>query len=66
MEIVLQQVLPEVGLSYTVHDVDSDPDWRRLYGNVVPVLLRDGRPVAKIRIGRRQLLRIVQRSRRSR
>lgn len=64
MEIVLRQVLPEVGLSYTVHDVDSNPEWRRLYGDVVPVLLRNGSPVAKYRIGRRQLLRVVQRTRR--
>jgi hypothetical protein len=63
MEELLREVLPEWGLHFTVHDVDSDPEWRSRFGEVVPVLLRDGKPVAKIRLDRRQLRRIVERKR---
>lgn len=64
MEELLHEVLPERGLRFTVHDVDSDPEWRTRFGEVVPVLLRNGKPVAKIRLDRRQLTRIVERNRR--
>lgn len=63
MESLLETVLPVLGESYSVEDVDSRPEWREKFGEVVPVLLRDGRAVAKIRVGRRQLEWIVRRSR---
>jgi hypothetical protein len=63
MEALLKEVLPELGLDFCVHDVDSDPDWKERFGDVVPVLLRDGRPVAKLRLDRRQLVRLVERHR---
>jgi hypothetical protein len=66
MEDLLCEVLPGMGLEFTVHDVDSDPAWRSRFGEVIPVLLRDGKPVAKIRLNRRQLVRLAERSRRRR
>ena len=63
MAIVLDQVLPERGLKWRPLDVDSDPGLRQRFSDVVPVLLRDGRPVAKVRVSRTQLERIVARRR---
>ena len=65
MEILLREVLPELGLEFSVHDVDSDPEWRRRFSDVIPVLLRDGQPVAKVRVDRRQLIRLAKRRRRT-
>jgi len=63
METLLREVLSELGLDFSVHDVDSDPEWRRRFGEVIPVLLRDGQPVAKVRLDRRQLIRLAERRR---
>lgn len=63
MESLLAEILSTHGESYSVEDVDSKPEWQERYGEVVPVLLRDGVPVAKIRIDRRQLERIVRKNR---
>ena len=63
MQRVLDATLPEMGLAYRTVDVDSDPDLAERFGETVPVLLRDGYPVAKVRIGARQLRRIVRRRR---
>jgi hypothetical protein len=43
--------------------VDGDPELRRRYGEVIPVLLRDGRAVAKTRLAPERLERIVRRRR---
>lgn len=63
MEEVLAAVLPALGLGYGRLDVDSDPLLRERFGETVPVLLRDGRPVAKVRLDRERLLRLVRRRR---
>ena len=63
MKAVLDAVLPALGVSYELIDVDGDPILRDRFGETVPVLLRDGKPVAKVRVDRRQLLRIVRRRR---
>jgi len=60
----METVLRAAGLLFTCLDVDADPRWTELFGDQVPVLLRDGLPVAKIRLDRRQLDRIVLRHRR--
>ena len=60
METLLREHLPEFGEDYTVCDVDSDPEWRERFGQVIPVLLREGLPVAKIRVDARQLSRIIR------
>jgi len=60
MAALLDSVLPGYGLTWTPRDVDADPELRARYTDVVPVLLRDGSAVAKIRLDRRGLIRIVE------
>ena len=60
MEQLLASVLPGHDESYVVEDVDSCPEWRRRFGEVIPVRLRDGKPVAKVRLDRQRLERIVE------
>ncbi len=62
---VLDRELPTLGARWIARDVDADAALLAAYGDVVPVLLRDGRPVAKVRVSARQLARIVRRRRRS-
>ncbi len=64
MALLLDEVLPEHAQSYTVRDIDASNAalaLRERFGDVVPVLLRDGEPVAKVRLDRRTLERIVRR-----
>lgn len=63
MAVVLDEVLPQLGQTYSLKDVDASPDLRARFSDVVPVLLRDGAPVAKVRLDRRTLERIVLRRR---
>lgn len=63
MKAVLDAELPALGLSYAVVDVDRDAALCERFGDTVPVLLRNGNPVAKVRIDRERLLRIVHRKR---
>lgn len=60
MAALLDTVLPSYGLTWSSRDVDAEPDLRARFTDVVPVLLRDGVPVAKIRLDRRSLIRIVE------
>ena len=50
-------------LAYTSVDVDLDERLKERFGEVVPVLLRDGKPVAKVRVDARKLRRLVRRRR---
>jgi hypothetical protein len=59
MAAVLDAVLPEYGLAWSPRNVDAEPELRR-FTDVVPVLLREGQPVAKVRLDRRSLIRIVE------
>lgn len=65
MRAVLDEVLPTLGLGYAMVDVDAEgnAELRSRFGETVPVLLRDGKPVAKVRLEKEQLLRIVRRRR---
>jgi hypothetical protein len=63
MATVLSAVLPHHGLDYSLVDVDADAELRERYGDIVPVLLRDGTAVAKVRIDAPRLERIVRRRR---
>jgi hypothetical protein len=63
MARLLDVVLPEYGLDYDAVDVDREPELRRRFGDTVPVLLRDGRPVAKVRVDAGRLRRLVARRR---
>ena len=60
MALLLDEVLPSYSLSWSPRDVDAEPDLRERFTDVVPVLLRDGMPVAKLRVDRRSLERIVR------
>ena len=55
--------LEAAGLDYTSVDVDASERLRERFGEVVPVLLRDGKPVAKVRLDAARLRRIVRRRR---
>ena len=59
MAALLDAVLPAYGLTWKPVDVDGNPTLRLRYGEAVPVLLRDGKPVAKVRVDRRTLERIA-------
>jgi len=63
MEALLLRVLPQHGLSLGYRDVDADADLLGRFGEVVPVLLRDGKPVAKVRVTETQLVRLIRRRR---
>lgn len=52
-----------LGVEYTVVDVDEDAALRERFGDVVPVLLRDGKPVAKVRLDAAILTRLARRRR---
>ncbi len=52
-----------LGVRFKVVDVDTDPALRRRFGDVVPVLLRDDQPVAKVRLNPQALSRLIRRSR---
>ncbi len=55
--------LEAAGLEFESVDVDGDPELRARFGDVVPVLLRDGKPVAKVRVDAAKLRRLVRRRR---
>ena len=38
----VRRICGELGVEWTVADVDSDPEWRAEYGDLVPVILIDG------------------------
>jgi hypothetical protein len=59
MASLLDAVLPGHGLAWSPLDVDSDLTLRERFSDVVPVLLRNGKPVAKVRLHRRALERIL-------
>jgi hypothetical protein len=63
MAALLDAVLPEYGLAFSRLDVDGDPELRRRFGETVPVLLRDGQPVAKVRLDEERLRRLIARRR---
>jgi hypothetical protein len=59
MAAVLERGLGRRGEAWTEVDVDSDAELRARYGDTVPVLLRDGRPVAKVRLDPALLRRLI-------
>jgi glutaredoxin-like protein DUF836 len=63
MAALLDAVLPSYGLTWSPRDVDDEPELKARFTDIVPVLLRDGQPVAKVRLDRRALERIVERRR---
>ena len=63
MEAVVLPVLADHGLPLGRRDVDREPALARRFTDVVPVLLRDGRPVAKIRLSAEAARRLIRRRR---
>ncbi len=63
MEQIVRPILAAHGLELGYRDVDAEPQLLERYGDVVPVLLRDGRPVAKIRLTTAQVERLLRRRR---
>ncbi len=63
MEEQTRTALGGEGDSLRVVCVDDDEDHRARWGDSIPVLLRDGVPVAKIRTDPRTLKRIIRRRR---
>ena len=63
MARLLDEIMPRRGMTYEAVDVDGDGErlaaLRERYGDTVPVLLRDGVAVAKVRLEQRQLVRIL-------
>ncbi len=59
MAAVLEGGLGRCGEAWLEVDVDADPALRERYGETVPVLLRDGRPVAKVRLDAATLRRLI-------
>ena len=41
-EADIRRICTELGVEWTVEDVDSDPEWRAEYGDRVPVILING------------------------
>jgi glutaredoxin len=52
-----ERALQELGVTFELRDVDGDPDLFERYDFRVPVLLRDGRPLAEGRLDRAALVR---------
>ncbi len=63
MEMVIVEALAGQGEELSYRDVDDEPELKRRFSDVVPVLLRDGKPVAKIRLTRERARRLVRRRR---
>jgi hypothetical protein len=59
MVAVLERGLGRRGEAWLEDDVDADAALRERYGDTVPVLLRDGRPVAKVRLDAGTLRRLI-------
>ena len=59
----MEAELEASGIEYSSLDVDRHPELRARFSDVVPVLLRDGKPVAKVRVNAARLRRLVRRRR---
>ena len=61
MKAVVHRVSVSIPLSLHEVDISGDAELERLYGLEIPVLMIDGKKVAKYRIAEAELLRIVTR-----
>jgi hypothetical protein len=59
MKAVVRRVSASVPISLEEIDISGDTELERLYGLEIPVLLADGKKVAKYRIGEGELLRLL-------
>jgi thiol-disulfide isomerase/thioredoxin len=62
MKAVVRRVAQTSGAAISIEEIDisSDPELETRYGLEIPVLLVDGRKVAKYRITEDELMRMVQ------
>ena len=61
MEALVRSLLPEFGLTLRVVDVDADPELEARYNELVPVLERAGRELARWRADARELREALRR-----
>ena len=61
MKAVVHRVSVSIPLSLDEVDISGDAELERLYGLEIPVLMIDGKKVAKYRIAEAELLRILDR-----
>ena len=59
MKAVVRRVSASVPISLEEIDISGDTELERVYGLEIPVLLADGKKVAKYRIGEGELLRLL-------
>jgi hypothetical protein len=59
MKEVVRRVTASVPLALDEIDISGDAELERLYGAEIPVLLVDGKKVAKYRIAEAELLRVL-------
>ena len=55
MKSIVARVAADYGVAVAEVDVDGDPELQRLYSDVVPVLLVDGKKFAKYRVSELRL-----------
>jgi glutaredoxin len=53
---VIKSVKRRAAFDYEECDIDSDPDWQRLYNEEVPVISIDGKKAFKYRVTAAELL----------
>ena len=59
MKDLVRRVSASVPLALEEVDISGDAELERLYGTEIPVLMADGKKVAKYRIGERELRRVL-------
>jgi len=59
MKDVVRRVSASVPLALDEIDISGDAELERLYGVEIPVLMAEGKKVAKYRIGESELLRVL-------
>ena len=60
MKDVVRRVIAHSDITFEVVDISTDPVLTERYGMEIPVLLIDGRKVAKYRVSEPQLRRMVE------
>jgi len=59
MKAVIDLLATDSQLALTEIDISTDPDLEARYGTEIPVLIADGKKVAKYRISETQLRRMI-------
>jgi len=60
MKAVVRRVSASIPISLEEIDISGDTELERLYGLEIPILLADGKKVAKYRIAEGELLRMLR------